>query len=140
MKRFIHTTCALTLSIWMLVTPATAQDDGLDGKQDAAEGLSLIEEGAKLFMRGMIKEMEPALDDLQLFGEKIEPKLKVFLDEMGPALAELIGKIDDITAYQAPEMLPNGDIIIRRKIPRDPKSEAEKTPDDTNPAGEEIDL
>ena len=35
--------------------------------------------------------------------------------EMGPALAEIADKVEDWSRYEAPEILPNGDIIIRRK-------------------------
>lgn len=70
------------------------------------EGLSLMEQGATLLFRGLMTEMEPALKDLQgLAGE------------MGPALLDLQEKIGDFTNYHVPEVLPNGDIIIRRKTP-----------------------
>jgi len=36
---------------------------------------------------------------------------------LGPALRDLEEKIDDLNAYLPPEVLPNGDIIIRRKVP-----------------------
>ncbi len=53
-------------------------------------------------------DMEPALDEMAKA-----------LTEMEPAMRELIGMIDDIRNYDAPEMLENGDIIIRRKAPKD---------------------
>lgn len=113
---------------------AAAQDSGEDG-------FSLMEEGAKLLLRGFAKEMEPAIKDLQRFTDEIEPGLRSFVDEMGPALAEMMGKIDDITAYHAPEMLPNGDIIIRRKVPLVPEEGPRETPGEEVPEpGEEIDL
>ena len=37
-----------------------------------------------------------------------------------PHLAELADMIGDLGNYQAPERLPNGDIILRRKIPQAP--------------------
>lgn len=85
--------------------------------QEAApeEGFSLMEEGAKQFFRGMMAELEPALDDLQGLAEEMEPTLRAFVDEMGPAMIQLMEQIDDLTNYHAPEILPNGDIIIRRK-------------------------
>ncbi len=93
------------------------------------EGFSLMEEGAKLFMRGIMKEMEPALDDLRGLAEDMEPALRQFAQEMGPAFADLLGKIDDLNAYHPPEMLPNGDIILRKKTPKEraeePKDEIE---------------
>ena len=53
---------------------------------------------------------------------------------MGPALIELMAKIDDITAYYPPEILPNGDIIMRRKTPLERQDENKKDGE------EEIDL
>ena len=101
--------------------------------QDTEKGLSLMEEGARLLLRGLMQEMEPALDDLREFSQELEPGLRKMMEEMGPALIELMAKIDDITAYHAPEMLPNGDIIMRRKTPLE--REGDKKED-----GEEIDL
>lgn len=68
------------------------------------DGPSLMERGLSLFFEGFRQEMEPALDGM---GEA--------LGEMRPALTELLGMIDNMTNYQMPEMLENGDIIIRRK-------------------------
>lgn len=85
--------------------------------QEAPEddGLSLMEEGAKLFFKGIISEMEPAMEDLRGLTEGMQPALRQFVQEMGPAFADLLGKIDDLSVYHPPEMLPNGDIIMRRK-------------------------
>ena len=100
------------------------------GAQKQEEGLSLMEEGAKLFLKGILQEMEPALDGLQGLTGEMGPALKQFVDEMGPGFVELLGKIDDFSAYHPPEILPNGDIIIRRKTP------LEAEPED----GEEIEI
>ncbi|WP_238381079.1 hypothetical protein [Alkalilacustris brevis] len=59
------------------------------------EGLGLIEEGARLILRGLMDEMDPLFDEL----EKM---------------------IDDLTLYHRPEILPNGDIILRRRVPLEP--------------------
>lgn len=101
----------LSVAVCVLAAPVWAQDDTEE------DGFSLMERGAELLLEGIVREMDPALDDLRGMFEEIEPGLRTFLDEMGPALAELMGKIDDISAYHPPEMLPNGDIIIRRKSP-----------------------
>lgn len=109
MRRF-----ALILSMTCLAAlPVQAQEAESD------DGFSLMEEGAKLFFRGIIEEMEPTMDDLRGLADDMQPKLRTFVDEMGPALAELLGKIDDLSAYHAPEILPNGDIIMRRKTPQE---------------------
>ncbi|MEZ5778304.1 MAG: AAA+ family ATPase [Paracoccaceae bacterium] len=78
----------------------------------AEKGFSLIEEGAKIILRSMIDEMEPALKDLHSeFGQAFQ--------DMEPALRQLAEMLGDIRNYHAPEVLPNGDIIIRRKTPEE---------------------
>lgn len=113
---------AITLtSIFLATAPAMAQDVGEDGVE---EGFSLLEEGAKIIMRSMLDEVEPALKDLQFeFGE--------VLGEMEPMLRSLSAMIGDVKNYHAPEILPNGDIIIRRKSPSELAMPA---------PGEEIDI
>ena len=91
--------------------PATGQEG------DADDGFSLMERGAQLFFEGIMREMEPALNDLEGLTKELEPGLRRFVEEMGPAFAELLGQIEDLSAYHPPEILPNGDIIIRRKTP-----------------------
>ncbi|WP_299917722.1 hypothetical protein [uncultured Roseobacter sp.] len=77
------------------VHPARAED------KDAP---SMMERGAQQFLEGLLLEMEPAFESM-----------RGFMDEMGPAFADLMGQIEDWSAYEAPEILDNGDIIIRRK-------------------------
>jgi hypothetical protein len=79
------------------------------------EGFSLMEEGAKLFMRGVMSQMEPALDDMGRALDQVEPSLRA----LGPKLQELIAMVDDLRNYHAPEKLDNGDIIMRRKTPQE---------------------
>lgn len=82
---------------------------------DKAEGLSLIERGADMFFRSLIEDMAPAMDDFRALAEEFGPQMQELLVQIGPKLEELAKKIDDITYYEAPEILPNGDIIMRRK-------------------------
>lgn len=70
------------------------------------EGTDLVERGLELLFQELLKEIEPALKDLDSMG-----------DELGPKIQDLIALIDDFRNYSAPEKLPNGDIIIRRKKP-----------------------
>lgn len=108
-----------------LAFPATAQEEGENPSPPREEdGPSLMEEGARMFLEGILREMKPALRDLEGMAEEMEPALREFAREMGPALAELLGRIDDLSNYHAPEMLPNGDIILRRKTPLKPEPEA----------------
>jgi hypothetical protein len=55
------------------------------------------------------------LNLLNQFSTDSEDIMQQFLDEMGPALTELQDTISDWSQYAPPEVLPNGDIIIRRK-------------------------
>ena len=78
-------------------------------------GSSLMERGAKLFLEGILKEVEPAVKDLQAMMDEMEPALKDFVERMGPALENLLEDVEDFSAYHPPEILPNGDIILRKK-------------------------
>ncbi|MGJ8625736.1 MAG: hypothetical protein ACSHXB_02145 [Sulfitobacter sp.] len=102
MKHVVSLVAALT----MFPLVAGAEED---------RGLSLMERGAQLFMEGILKEMEPAIDEFSGLADQMGPALKNFATEMGPKLTELLEQVDDWSAYTAPEILPNGDIIIRRK-------------------------
>ncbi|MCR8827139.1 hypothetical protein [Pseudosulfitobacter koreensis] len=88
-----------------LATPSYAQ-------QDDGDGLSLMERGAQMFMEGILKEMEPAIEGLS---EDFGPAVRGFAEQMGPALRDLMETVEDWSVYDPPEILPNGDIIIRRK-------------------------
>ncbi|MCB2110039.1 MAG: AAA+ family ATPase [Defluviimonas sp.] len=86
--------------------PLRAQEAG----SSPEEGLSLIEQGARMLMRSMLAEVEPKLKDLhEEFGQAFA--------EMEPALRQLATMLGDLRNYHAPEILPNGDILIRRKQP-----------------------
>ena len=50
-----------------LALPALAQDEAED------DGFSLMERGAQLFFEGIMREMEPSLDDLRGLAENLEP-------------------------------------------------------------------
>ncbi len=79
---------ALGLVLSLGAMPLAAQDS----KDEISEGMTLLQEGTRLLLEGL-------------------------MNELGPALLELKGQIIDLNAYHAPEVLPNGDIIIRRKEP-----------------------
>jgi len=48
---------AFTLALSLFSAPAVAQDE--------EEGIDLMQEGAELLLRGLMNEMEPAIDDLE---------------------------------------------------------------------------
>lgn len=83
--------------------------------QDQTEAESLMERGTQLLLEGLMQQMEPALDNLQNLAEEFGPALRNFASEMGPALTDLLEQVEDWSLYHPPEILDNGDIIIRRK-------------------------
>lgn len=111
MKQLVYPVFATLI----LATPLTAQETAPAPEPEMDQGLDLMEEGAKLLLRGLLSEMDPAIDELRGFAQEMGPKMQLFAEEMGPAFAELMAQVDDFSNYSAPEMLPNGDIIIRRR-------------------------
>jgi hypothetical protein len=112
----------LTLAFLLFATPALAQD-AAPAPQAEDDGFSLMEEGAKLVLRGLMSEMEPALDEMGKALDEMGPALEGFGAEVGPKLRQLVAMIDDFKNYDAPVMLPNGDILIRRNAPLAPKAD-----------------
>ena len=100
---------AAPLILCLAALPAGAESPAApDGS--AEDGFNLIEEGARIILRSLLDDVEPKVDDLQKgLGEALEA--------MKPALRDLLARIDDFRNYHPPEIMPNGDIIIRRKTP-----------------------
>lgn len=117
---------ALTLAVAQ-ETPAPEPN----GRDDMEAGRSLVERGAELFLRGLMDEVGPQLDEMQ-------KGLSEAAKELGPRLTQLMALIDDVKNYEAPERLPNGDIVIRRSPgappppelpgPADPAKKAPEAP------------
>ncbi len=118
-------------AVALAATPIIAEEAPTEG--DGSQ--SLMEQGMELFMEGLRKEMEPALDDLQGLAETIGPSMQTFLAEMGPALADIASQVEDWSVYEMPEVLPNGDIIIRRKPEEDRPDQSPDAPEADPPAG-----
>lgn len=95
---------APVLIVSLLAAPVRAQEE----EGDVDRGVTLLEQGAELLLRGLIEEMRPKLDEMQ-------KGLEEAAREMGPKLGQFLALIDDIRNYEAPERLPNGDIVLRRK-------------------------
>ena len=83
---------ALLVSASLTVLPVAAQDVPEADDDQLSEGMSLLQEGTRMLLEGLMQELAPAIEDLE-------------------------SKIDNLNAYHPPEVLPNGDIIIRRKVP-----------------------
>lgn len=82
----------LPLAFAALAAPATAQD-----VEPEPEGPGLFERGADLMMRGLLEQLGPLVNDLE------------------SAMVVLGGVVERLGGYEAPEILPNGDILIRRR-------------------------
>lgn len=92
---------ALLLSL-AVTLPAASQGDPAPDPDAPGEGADLLGEGARTFLRGLLDGVEPGLRDLQ---RKLDE-----LNWQGLTL-------DDLDVYHAPEVFPNGDILLRRKDP-----------------------
>lgn len=103
----------------LLASPLSAQD-----------GPSLMERGAQQLLEGLMQEMAPALDELSQLMDQTGPALQDFVTEMGPKLRAVLDEVEDWSVYSAPEVMPNGDIIIRRKPPT-PEIAPEVAPEGT---------
>jgi hypothetical protein len=119
------TVATLSLLLALSLSPARAQT--IEEAPVPEEGLDLMQEGAKLLFRGLMSEMEPALDEMGRAIGDLEPALR----KMGPALRDLVAMMGDIENYDAPVRMPNGDILIRRKAgaPPPPALPAPALPD-----------
>ena len=99
--------CAvIPLLICLYAAPAAAQEASPVDPGDVDQGVTLLQEGAKLLLKGLISNMEPAMQDM---GKAIT--------DLQPALQDLLAMMGDVTKYHSPELLKNGDILIRRKTP-----------------------
>ena len=78
---------------------------------EESPGSRLMQDGAKLLLRGLMAEAEPMLDEIGRGLREMEPALR----EIGPRLLQLVDLMGDMANYEAPERMPNGDIVIRRK-------------------------
>jgi hypothetical protein len=127
----------IAFALCLIAAPVFAEDAPAAPEAES-EGFSLMEEGMKLVMRGMMDEMQPTIDEMSKALDEAGPALQGLTAEIGPKLRELVALIDDIENYDAPVMLENGDILIRRNAPFVPKFDPKALPQ-PGPNGE-IDL
>lgn len=104
----------LVAAMLSLATPALAQDD--DGMR---EGFDLLGEGSRMILEGLLEGMRPMMEEARPF----------FEEEVLPMLEGLAALVDDLGHYEAPERLPNGDILIRRSPDAPPWGEGETAPE-----------
>jgi hypothetical protein len=84
--------------VWAQEAPAPPPERGME------EGVDLLQRGMRSILDGFFTEMQPTIDEM---GRA--------LTELRPMADQLFGLIDDIGNYDAPVVLDNGDILIRRK-------------------------
>lgn len=82
---------------------------------DTGAGLDLMQEGARQLLRGLMREVEPQMDEMGKALDEMGQRMGEALDSAQPWVTGLMALVDDIGNYEAPELLPNGDIVIRRK-------------------------
>ena len=97
----------LMLTLMLLALPVQAQETPAplpppDGSVE--EGVDLLQRGMRSILDGLMTEMQPAIDEMSRA-----------LTEMKPMADQLFKLIDDIGNYEAPVVLENGDILIKRK-------------------------
>ena len=90
---------AALLAISLSLSPASADTPG----KDVHEGFDLMQDGTRLMLRGLM--------------DRLEPDLRALMEQVQPAMKDLAAIIGDLSAYHAPEILPNGDILLCRKVP-----------------------
>lgn len=109
------------LALLLLTAPALAQtvppanpvpEGSTVPTEDLEQGLSLMEQGAQMLLRHMMGKVEPSLQEMT-----------EALKQAQPQLLKLLAMVDDIRNFHAPEVLENGDILIRRKTPTELKLE-----------------
>ncbi len=89
-------------------------DDQTDDKAD-----DLLGRGAKMILRGLLKEVQPHLDELSQMVAELEPVMR-----------EMARMVDDVRNYDTPRLLPNGDILIPRRPGAPPSPLLENRPGD----------
>lgn len=72
------------------------------------------------FLRNFMSDVAPQMRELERGFSELEPEIQTLLDRMR-----------GMTQFHPPEILPNGDILIRRREPtQDPDQDAPSDPDD----------
>lgn len=69
---------------------------------------------------------------LRRFITDVEPQLRALehsFADLEPEMQRLLGELRDMTQYHPPEVLPNGDIVIRRRQSEVPEGEVPVAPE-----------
>lgn len=104
---------ALSLSV-AFAAPLAAQEADVPDRSapEVEEAVPLFDLFERL-LQGFLTEVEPQMRELERGFAALEPDLQRLLDE-----------VRGLTQYHPPEVLPNGDILIRRRQAADPEADA----------------
>lgn len=112
----------ITLAAALLFAlPATAQETPLERDDPLIPFLEQFTDRSQDLLRDLMQDLGPEMDRL--------------MAEVMPRLQDLTDTLGGLTAYELPEVLPNGDIIIRRRpdapdLPEDFLEEQQNDPID----------
>ncbi len=121
MKRI---SAALILSVG-IVAPLWAQSEDAPLPEVQEDSVPLIDLFERL-LRGFLAEVEPQMREMERGFSAMEPEIQRFLEQMR-----------GLTQFHSPEVLPNGDILIRRRQATDPEGVPEATPAPDGPERED---
>jgi hypothetical protein len=99
----------------LLAVPVQAQDEG--ARPDAQASTPQIFDLFERMLRGFLRDAQPHLRELERDFTAIEPELQ-----------RLLQNLRDMTQYYPPEILPNGDILIRRREGGDTAPDPDQDP------------
>lgn len=106
----------LTLAAPLPALAEAPETPGTPGTPQAgADNTTKMRDGLRLLFEGLSGGLDETLDGMDEAARDAAPKLRDFVARMGPALIEALGKVGDLANYEAPVVLPNGDILIKRK-------------------------
>lgn len=75
------------------------------------------------------KDDAPLTEEFDKLADGMRKLLESFSDDVAPMMEGLAEQLKGLDAYHAPEVLPNGDIIIRRKTPKERENSDKGTGD-----------
>lgn len=87
-------------------SPPPATEPG--GATESESGLGLIERGVGTVFENLLRDLQPQMEDMAR-------GLDQTFNRFAPVFDDISTLMDDIGNYGAPERLPNGDILIRRR-------------------------
>lgn len=122
--------CGASLGAFLaLAAPAIAQNPGQTPPDSPPPDCPLFDPDCQRLPRlfqDLERDLGPLFRDLE---RDVAPLLEGFGRRMEPYLRELAEMLGDLNRWEAPEILPNGDILIRRRPAPPPDQPPEPLPD-----------